>query len=90
VRELVDGADFAFWDATATPAAHFATIYRRRAEHVRRAGLDARGLDDAVERFENADVIGALAIVQGSEREYPVFLTPDADAVVACLSVPAK
>jgi hypothetical protein len=80
VDELHAGAEFTFYDALAQPAEHLARIYRRRAEHVRRIGLDAHGLDAAVERFEAADEVGALAVVHGDERDYSVFLAPSASS----------
>jgi hypothetical protein len=86
---LRSGADFTYYDETAHPAEHFAKIYRRRAEHIRRTGLDVRGLDQAVERLEAASEFGALAVVHDEGRDCSVFLTPGAATVVACVSVPA-
>jgi hypothetical protein len=88
---LRQGADFSVYDAASAPTSGLAKIYRRRAAHVRRIGLDARGLDQAVERFEAAEreTIG-FAIVTDPIREYPIFLAADGSSVIACLSVPAE
>ena len=59
--ELRADADFTYYDVKTQPAEHLATVYRRRSEHARRTGLDARGLDAAVERFEATDEVGDLA-----------------------------
>jgi hypothetical protein len=47
-RALRGGDEFTFYAPGSTPTKYLATIYRRRAEHVRGIGLDARGLDAAV------------------------------------------
>jgi hypothetical protein len=49
-----------------------------RPPHVPDVGLDARGLDTAVECFENSKDVGAFAVVNTGDREYLVFLSSDA------------
>jgi hypothetical protein len=43
-RALRGGDEFTFHAPGSTPTKYLATIYRRRAEHVRSIGLDARDL----------------------------------------------
>ena len=87
---LHSGAPLTYYDADPTPGDHFATIYRRRAWHVHDIGLDARGLAEAVKRFEETQTVGAHAVVHADDRDYHVFLTPAAAKMVACISTPSR
>ena len=84
--ELRGGAEFEHDEFDPISGEHFAKIYRRRATHVKRIGLDARGLDPAVERFDRAPEIAAFAWVTTTERKYLAFL--NATECVAVVSVP--
>jgi len=89
--ELRAGAEFTAEISPTLPGEHFAKIYRRRRDHTDAVDLDVRGLDEAIARFERADEIGELAIIDGAHRRYSVFMSPGpASAVVACLSTPAE
>jgi hypothetical protein len=90
VEALQSEAPFTYEIAMPHPGAHFAKIYRRRADWVRRKGFDVRGLDEAADRFDEAEEIGGIAFVHAEDRHYIVFLTPGAGRVVACTSSPAN
>ena len=88
-QAIEGGAELTVWTNEEVPASHLATIYRRRAEHVRQIDLDVHGIEEAVRRFEAIDrnPVG-LAVAKGTDREYVIFLTADGGGLVACLSVP--
>lgn len=85
------GDELTLHGSRSNSAANLAVIYQRRAEHVRRINLDARGLDEAARRFREAEETPlGLAIVAGSEREYIGFFAADGSELLACISIPAK
>ena len=73
------------------PASHLAGIYQRRADHVRQIGLDVRGIEEAMFRFQKAknQPVG-LALVHGVTNEYLIFLRADGGAVIARISIPRE
>ncbi len=89
-NQLRASAELTFVDLGSATGETLASVYRVPREHVRRVGVDARGLDEAVERFEAADDVTTVATVHGDTRDYWVYLAPNAERVVACISVPAS
>lgn len=70
--------------------ANLLTIYRRRAEHVRRIGLPTLGFDETVEKLEatgHESLTLALGTGQGGHPHCVAFLTRDLSEVVAALAV---
>ena len=82
-----DGAAFEIKWGSSLPGIHFEKIYRRRARHSLKHGVDVQGLDTAIERFALANEVSGLATVSGKYREFHVFLQ-DASVAIACISVP--
>jgi hypothetical protein len=90
VDALRSGAAFTYYESEPFPGQYLVETYQRRAEWCRHIGLDARGFDLAIERFNAAGECGSTAHIQGEYRVYIVFMTPHAASVVACLSLPAS
>jgi hypothetical protein len=89
-NHLRAGAEFVVLDLGSATGETLASVYRVRAEHVRRGGVDVRGLDEAAERFEVADEVDTVVTVHGDTRGYWIYLTRNAERIVACISVPAS
>jgi hypothetical protein len=89
-NDLRAGANFTLHDSESHTAEHFPEIYRRRAEWLRYIGIDARGIDRAVERFAAEDELGGYAYVHGPDRYYMVFFAVRAERVIACISMPGS
>lgn len=71
-------------------AANLLTIYRRRADHLRRIGLPTLGFDETVERLETTSherLALALGTGQGGHPSCVAFLAEDLSEVVAALAV---
>lgn len=89
IAALTEGHDFEVSDE-AISVSDLARIYSRRAEHVAAIGLENGGFDRALADL-NACPTGTVRIGQVTDhterRHYQLFLSPDADHVVACLWV---
>ncbi|WP_101395997.1 hypothetical protein [Phycicoccus duodecadis] len=86
---LEEGADFEVSDGT-TATVDLITIYSRRAKHVAAVGLEHGGFDRALSDLSAcpADAVRLGHVTdRAGQRHYQLFLTPDADDVVACLWV---
>ena len=83
-----DGYEAITWETEELPASHLAGLYRVRSERLQTIGLNVRGIQEAIHRFEEAhDAPIVIAIVHAQSREYPIFLRADCQAVIACLAV---
>jgi hypothetical protein len=89
VVALTEGADFHVGD-DAPPVPDLVRIYSRRAKHAAAIGLEHGGFDRALADL-NACPTGAVRLGQvtdrAGQRHYQLFLSPNADDVVACLWV---
>ena len=86
---VAGGADFKIFEGT-TASPDLARIYRRRAKHVRMAGYENDGFEEALAALD-AWQPGQVRLGQVSDtiakRHYQLFLAPDTDEVVGCLWV---
>lgn len=85
--ELLSEAIVEYFPNSEADGADLARIYEQRSEHVRRIGLDARGLSEAVEQFARTSKIGSFAMIRGA-RHYLIFMDEAHGRVVACVSTP--
>ena len=86
-RDALDaGAEADLPDMTA-PVANLDTIYSRRVEHLRSRSVAFVG-DDCPERLRTSGLSDVrIAIVNGVEYNFAVFLDPSEDRVVSCIAV---
>lgn len=86
---LTHGADFEVFDGT-TAVADLVTIYSRRAKHVATIGLKHGGFEQALSDLDDcpSEVVRLGQVTDhAGRRHYQLFLSPEADRVVACLWV---
>lgn len=85
---LHGGASFTVWDGSSS-AESLARIYARRLRHTRRTGTETLGLEGAVEllrQYERPVRLGNIKAADG-RWVFMLFLSQDADAMVACTGV---
>jgi hypothetical protein len=86
---VTGGADFEVFKGT-TATADLITIYSRRAKHLEAIGLEHGGFGEALADLEacRAGAVRLGLVTDRSEqRHYQLFLSADAEEVVACLWV---
>ena len=87
---LLAGAGVVFHSGLVATA-DLRTIYRRRAEHLSRLGIEAVDAEDAADKLDRT-THGNLAIARVESPDgrhfFQVFLDPARQHVVACLAVP--
>jgi hypothetical protein len=86
---LLAGAQYVLYDEP-IPAERLAQSYARRLAHLDRTGVPTAGFADAVDALRAhgaAEVLLGSASVADPPYHYQLFLSADADRVVACLGV---
>jgi len=86
---VAEGADYEVFEGTAR-ISDLLTIYRRRRAHVDAGGLEHGGFDHALAALEACEDdetrLGQVSDLV-AQRHYQLFISADADGVVACLWV---
>jgi hypothetical protein len=91
-RALLTGAELEVFPGV-VPTAELRTIYRRRAEHLRRTGIAAIDADEAADRLDRTTHVDlVIGKVDGGPGDhfFQLFFDPAIEHLVACLTVPAE
>ncbi|GAA2605780.1 hypothetical protein GCM10010399_41010 [Dactylosporangium fulvum] len=83
------GAEYVVWDHT-LPADQLARSYSLRARHMAKIGNPMLGGDEAIRQLQasgDRPLRTGEAKVEDPPTHFQIFLTPEADRVVACIGI---